>query len=844
MPSIPRATPIRRRWGVSDSPVPQEVAGDRGTGPRDAGAHLSALTDQERRVALAVGAGSSNKSAARQLTVSIKTIEFHLGNVYRKLGIATRAELAHLVGSRFATTDERVTEAGGNLPPEVSSLIGRGSDLTRLATLLGEHRLVTVTGVGGVGKTRLAVASARGCQSDFDDGAWFVELGSTASSDEVAAVCAAALGLRQRTSLTADDIAQALGGQHRIIVLDNCEHVLAAAVQVAVAIGRRCPNVSILATSRERLDVPHEVVLALTPVSLDDGPNEPSDASRLFAARAEAVLGSFAPNEREWRVVGEVVGHLDGLPLAIELAAARLVVFSLDDLRDRVDDRLRMLTRRGPSAGRQQSLLSTIEWSYDLLDDDEKRVFEALAVFVGDFDLTSAVAVAASSERHVGDSSHDGALEDRVTALVEKSMLVATHGPPGMRYRMLETVREFARSRLVARGDVDAARQRHLDRFLVFVTDANEGIRGPEELRWHRALLADWHNVRTAVATACAFDNGRSACRILDQTLWWIVNRLRGDADDLVQRVRQLPSIATLPERPIVTIAAAFMAYLRVDNAQAAALLEQARAEEAELGQLCEPWVHVITFFVVDREESYVETQRTVERARAAGSRFWEVVGAIQDAIRRYVILTVGHPSADEIAEHAAVIDHGRRLADELANPNGIAHGNFLYGGSLVRHDPDAAEPFLLRALEMATPLGLELLCGQVRNCLARVYAMQGRNAQALRITADSIQAHARAGATVELPNDVVPCAYFFDALGEPGYMPLAVGATRAIVGSDESFSTAALEANATQQLGVERYAELYERGRRIGVAEVAREMLAAIDRLSPDVFERATIET
>ena len=569
---------------------------------------------------------------------------------------------------------------------------------------------------------------------------------------------------------------------------------------------------------------------ALAPMAVDLVDGEPSDAARLFAARAGAVLDRFSPNPDEWQVVDSICRHLDGLPLAIELAAARLGVLDLADVHDRLGDRFRLLTRRHDSDGRHQSLLATIEWSYELLSPEEQRVFAALSVFVGDFDLVSGVAVAGTSSEGV------------IISLVDKSVLVVGDGPTGRRYRMLETVREFARARLAAHGELDAARQRHLDRFLEFVADANQGVRGPDELRWHRGLLADWHNVRTAVTTACANDDGASACRLVEETLWWIVTRLRGDADDWVQRVTQLPSIATLPERPIVTIAAAFLTSLRGDLVSARELLEQARSEEHEVGRMREPWIPAVAVFVIDPSDVMAETAKTIERAQEAGSLFWEVLGVLQEALIRHFMINLASPTGAERDDHMSRIRDALRLAEQLGNPNGVAYATFIYGGVLFDTEPDQVEPLLRRALDMAAPLGLELLCGQIRDALATLYMRTGRRKQAVENLADSLRAHLRSGATFELPRDLATCAGFLADIGDNARAAEALGAVRSIGPSvDEWYAIPAVAAKLEEDLGAGRYAELHERGLRAGVAEVAREMLAAIDRLSPDAFDPAS---
>ncbi|MFM2072135.1 MAG: hypothetical protein RLZZ623_2398, partial [Actinomycetota bacterium] len=412
------------------------------------GLDTTQLTNQEWHIASLVGAGSSNKAVARDLTISIKTVEFHLSNVYRKLGISTRAELAYLVGSNSPRIVGR-SHTAGNLPRERSTLIGRDGNVADVMRLVEGWPLVTLTGSAGVGKTRLAIAAGRAASDRFGDGVWMVELGSVADGRDVSNASAIALGLSTRQSAsTATDVALALGRQQRLIILDNCEHVIADAATLARAIVTTCPNVVILATSRERLNMADEHVMLVPPMRVDpiDGV---SPAARLFVARATEVLGRFEPSDRDREAVVEVCRRLDGLPLAIELAAARLVGLGIHEIQDRLDDRFELLAERRPLSDRHHSLLTTIEWSYDLLSRHEQRTFESLAVFIGDFDSAAAYAV----------SDHQATrrqVEDHLASLVEKSMVIAQDHPSGRRYVLLETLREFAVRRLEERGGTAA----------------------------------------------------------------------------------------------------------------------------------------------------------------------------------------------------------------------------------------------------------------------------------------------------------------------------------------------------------------------------------------------------
>jgi predicted ATPase/DNA-binding CsgD family transcriptional regulator len=721
------------------------------------GLDTTQLTDQEWHIASLVGAGSSNKAVARDLKISIKTVEFHLSNVYRKLGIRTRAELAYLIGSNSPRIVGR-SHIAGNLPRERSALIGRDGNVADVMRLVTEWPLVTLTGSAGVGKTRLAIAAGRAASDQFGDGVWMVELGSVADGRDLSNASAIALGLNMRSSAsTAADVASALGRQRRLIILDNCEHVIAAAAALARAIVTACPNVVVLATSRERLNMADEHLLPVPPMSVDpiDGV---SPAARLFVTRANEVLGSFDPSDRDRDAVNEVCRRLDGLPLAIELAAARLVGLGVHEIQDRLDDRFELLAQRRPESDRHRSLLTTIEWSYDLLSRDEQRTFESLAVFIGDFDSAAAYAV---SDQSIAQRQ----LEDHLASLVEKSMVIARDHSSGRRYLLLETLREFALRRLDERGETAAVRRRHLDHFCEFLHRTDIGMRGSNELSAHQAMLTEWHNLRVAVSTACELDDGSVASQLITDVLWWAITRMRAEVGEWADRVRLLPSIVGQPPRNIPTIAAAFFAYMRNDLSAGKALIASARADEALFGELADPWISAVEVFLSSDPISMTfETQR---RARANNNEFWHVLGILQEGVLRseYVSLTELEPA--ELAEHLARITRGLEKAEQYGNPNGIAYGKRNLGGAIWKTDPERARPLLEQALATAVPLGLELLAGQTRSALARLLTSEGRPWDALRLMAVAIEAHIRTGAVSELDLDLATCAGCFVTIGD-----------------------------------------------------------------------------
>src|SRR5437870_8854547 len=343
----------------------------------------------------------------------------------------------------------------GNLPQQLSSLVGREKVVAEVAELVRSSRLVTLTGVGGVGKTRLALEVGAEVAGEFPDGVWMVELASVGDPASVPAAIATVLGITpQGNAALIDTVADALGGRRLLLVVDNCEHVLGAAGSAIGTILGRSGGVKILATSRETLAVDGETVLNVAPLALQGGVT--SDAVTLFVDRAQAVRPNFGLSEPDTATaVTEICETLDGLPLGIELAAARMAAMSAVEVRDRLTDRFRLLRGSTPGPERQLTLRHAVEWSYDLLSGDEQELFRLTSVFAGGFDLTSICAVV--------DGGDDVEVLRHLDSLVRTSLVVPDHTATRTRYRLFETIRRFAEDRLAEAGALERTRDRHAE---------------------------------------------------------------------------------------------------------------------------------------------------------------------------------------------------------------------------------------------------------------------------------------------------------------------------------------------------------------------------------------------
>jgi non-specific serine/threonine protein kinase len=418
--------------------------------------------------------------------------------------------------------------AGGvhGFPAALTSFIGRDGPLREVAALLEQHRLVTVTGPGGAGKTRLADAVARAVAGEFADGAWLVELAPVRDPAQVASVVAAVLRVREQPGVpAAEAVARVLARQQLLLVLDNCEHVLGAAAELCGGLLRGCDDVRVVATSREPLRIAGEARYRLGPLTLP-GPDQTSDADcseavALFADRARSADPGFGFDGQSAAVVGRLVARLDGMPLAIELAAARVEALGVGQLLDRLDDRFALLAgadRLAPE--RQRSLAATVEWSYRLLDEDGRRVFRALSVFPAGFTLEAAEAVA-------GDAAGPAVLH-----LVDCSLLTPPRpGPDGrVRYLMLETLRSYGAGLLAAAGEQDQAAAALAGWAVGMAEQAAAGLESSTgEAGAARWLDAEDATMRQVLAWAMGRDR-QAALRLAGAlSRWWLLRgRLSG----------------------------------------------------------------------------------------------------------------------------------------------------------------------------------------------------------------------------------------------------------------------------------------------------------------------------
>ena len=388
-----------------------------------------------------------------------------------------------------------------NLPERVSEFIGRDDEVRELASLVASRRLVTLTGSGGIGKTRLALAVAHELKAGFADGVWVAEFSPLADPSLVPATVAAAVGLELAAGeVSARRVARALAGRRLLLVLDTCEHVIDAVAELAEVVLRLDSRVHVVATSREPLRAEGEQVYPVQPLAVpaeaDDNPWQ-YDAVRLFAVRSRGTGTRLSEDQRVGSAIAAICRQLDGMPLAIELAAARASTLGIVELAAHLDDRFNLLTGgRRTALPRHQTLRAALDWSFELLTEHERVIFRRLAVFAGACGLDAAIAVAASADIAPSD------LVDGIANLVAKSLVAtAADGVVG-RHRLLDTTRAYALEKLVESGEVDAIRRRHAEYYQATLEAAAEGKAAIDD--WPAAFAADIDNIRAALAWAFA----------------------------------------------------------------------------------------------------------------------------------------------------------------------------------------------------------------------------------------------------------------------------------------------------------------------------------------------------
>ncbi|MGB7869013.1 MAG: adenylate/guanylate cyclase domain-containing protein [Mycobacterium sp.] len=644
----------------------------------------------------------------------------------------------------------------GNLRPATTSLIGRELEVDEIQAAVKSHRLVTLTGVGGVGKTRLALEVAARLADEFPDGVWFFELAAVTDPAAVPDAVAAVLGITQQPGKTvSESVAAALEGRVRLLVIDNCEHVLDAAADLIEAILAHSATVRILATSREGLAVPDEQVRPVR--SLDAAAGIDSAAASLFVERAQGIAPGFSMVDGdEAAAVTEICQRLDGIPLAIELAASRMASMTASEMRDRLDHRFRLLVGSRRGLERHHTLRHAVAWSYDLLADTEKTVLERSSVFAGGFDLQSACAVAGS------DDLDEYAILEVLDALVRKSLLLAVRSGGRTRFSMLETIRQFAEEQLVTSGVAEAVRTAHAHYFAgreADIMDLWDSPRQREAYDWFTVELA---NLRTAFRWA-ADQGDLDAGAAITAYAAFLAPHLENHepiawAEELIESARAVDH----PRLAAVCVVASLCVVLgRFEEA-----VRYSEVGQTVIAAASDKVSYVGEGFLGSAYLFVGQPERYVELCRA-----WLTRSGDANTFARANLVTALFVSGS--TDEAMVTANGLIDAAEASgNPWVLAYTLAVCGNVFRDTDPDRALEALRRSVLIAQDSGNRLYETQFLYWLARLEAEQGDRMAAFEYLAVAIRNNHDSGNTGMLHIPLAILATFLDRLGR--YEPAA----------------------------------------------------------------------
>ena len=707
------------------------------------------VTARERRAELALSAGKAEdavaslqaivaehpeRERARGLlmqalyqsgrhTDALATFRSWRGHLSEDLGLDPSPALERIeqdiLRHAFPMAESVPQRARAALPLPVTSFVGRDKDRLAVTGLLGEVRLLTLHGPGGVGKTRLALEVASLVGDRFPDGICFCDLAAITRPASVTRAIATAAGVSERAFRRLDDqLVEALAGRQQLLVLDNCEHVADGVAVIADRLLRETRNITVLATSRERLGVDGEHVWPVKPLPAG-GPG--SAATRLFRDRARAADPAAGQETGDTEAIAELCTGLDGLPLAIELAAARLPGTTVRELAGSLKDRFGLLSAGRRADSRHRSLRAVVDWSYQLLTTAEQRLFDELSVFCGWFDIGAARAITATDD----DDTDAGHL---VLHLVDRSLITADRHGGAARYRLLETLRDYGLERLEERGELDATRGRHARWAADLVTQAASGMTGAGEAGWAARLDSHMGDLRAAHSWLTGHDTELSL-RMCAELHWYAFLRCQSEVFRWAEVSAAAAPGSRSPFYPQALGSAAWGAVYRGDleaaETSAHAALDAARGLAPITARRALQALGDLGIYTGDLDSAADSYRHAYELSMQAGD--W--MDAAWDAGSAGVAL--GY--ANRRAEAIRLAGQGRDAAVRSGAPSALALVLAVLGEIIAETDPGQARQHFQRAIELAEPAGDRLVAGFAEVGLATLHTRHGEPGAALR---------------------------------------------------------------------------------------------------------------
>jgi predicted ATPase/class 3 adenylate cyclase len=697
---------------------------------RDGNYFGSAVNRAARLGAVGHGGQVLLSSATRELVVNAFELR-DLGE-HRLKDLAQPEHVYQLVADGLGTDfpslrslDLRTT----NLPAQLSTFVGRADDLEAVAELVAAHRVVTLTGIGGVGKTRLALQVAADLLDRYAHGVWFVELAPIDAPQLVNTVARALDVDVQSGESIEDSLVDTVRAKQLLLVLDNCEHVIREARRVTDLLLREAAGVSVLLTSREGLRVPGEYLYAVP--SLDD-----DSARRLFVERASEGDASFTLDAASDRALGDLCDRLDGVPLAIELAAARVRMFSVAELSQRVEQRFRLLTGGRGDVERHQTLRAAIDWSYDLLDPAERLGLARCSVFAGGATLDAVEAVVAD------DDLPSDAIVDVLAGLVDKSLVLVDRSRPETRYEMQETIRQYAQEKLAGSGEADDVRNRHARWYADFARRAGRGLYSSDEREWNRRLQPEMDNLQVAVGWAAATGQTDVAMRIGSSFPRGVISRPLLGTGQLAEAAMRVDGADAHPDRARVLAEMGWVAVSRGDPEGARALLDRSvEAQHAGARFAAATFMYLMSLAGTEALDTREDARVGLALAEASG----DAVAANGLRSAYAAILAVHDAESDEalrLAERA--LDEARAFRQPTLEIAAL----YAVAMALVRADPERAIASLRNAAELIREVGNEAEELPVLSLLAFLEARHGDQRRALEALRDQMRVTVRSTGT------------------------------------------------------------------------------------------------
>jgi predicted ATPase len=752
---------------------------------------------------------------------------------------AARLEIEEALGIRRASalrTGEHVAAALHHLPHQPTPFVARKRTVEECLGMLRTTRLLTITGVGGVGKTRLAMRLAEMLVNDFSDGVWFVDLASVTDSERVPEVVAAALGIAEEPGRSAiNAVTRHLTGRRALIVLDNCEHLLGACGELARALLVATPDVKLIATSREGLGVPGESTYPVPSMSVPDARQlqdleviRAAEAVQLFVDRAVLVRPDFVLDDEQAPAVAEICRRLDGIPLAIELAAARMRVLSVQQILARLHDRFRLLAGGRASLPRHQTLRASIQWSYDQLTADEQRLLRIVSVFAGGWTLEAVTAC--------GEDWDEFQVLDLLTRIVEKSLvIVERHDREDTRYRCLETVRQYGEELLIERGEVQGARCLHRDWLLTLAERAAEHKSGPDQEIWHDRLETEIDNLRVALEWCREDPQGAEPALRLAAALHWFW-AIRGYFREGRQWIAEILARTPFPPSPTlaqVLMGAGNMAWRQDDLEAARPYYEQCLEVRRKIGD--EHGIAGVLGSLGNVAQSLGEWhearslfEQALEISRRDGHKSWQGTSlTCLGNVSRYL-------GDFEIARR--YLEDAVSITNETGNRVGEAIALQSLGDLLTDvGDIEGATSCLDRSIAMQAKLGDHHSHANARLGLAAVAVRQGDPARSRPLFEMALRALHDLGSRLQLAFGLEHLARLLmleqNAAGAAHMLGAADALREAVRSPVPPSRVAELErtiASAREAMGQEAYRLEWERGRQLTPEQAIEEVFGA----------------